>query len=277
MKGYITYWSNAGDDSFTLEIRLEKSGNAHLSRPSNVSQSDQPVGMFEMQMPASDTEILWSLAESEEFKKLNIPSGVEPGEIIRKITYRNSGQANQEVVKFAAESTPAEKLFLEMEKGIGQLIKRVSGEPVIGMLMRLDSVKEFAQDPKKVQLTVELKSTGKNTLEIAHPNVWKEQGTLLETVFSRNDVKLAEMRNHHRISKMFSSTDLLATVPKVPDSHSVVINPGQQVAISFLVEKPDSPGSYDIFLMLETEIIGPDNLIFKCLVASSSVHMEFRE
>lgn len=242
MQSTISYWSNEDDDAFATEIEIDETGNATLSRPSNVLDVNKPIGIFKSQLEVHEVEYLYTMVVSERFESIAGAAEAEPGEIIREIRYSNL-ENKKEIFISSSESAPAPEQFDEVEEYILSLADKIIKSPVSSLGLNVKPIGVNKQS-SALELSLSVRNLGKTTLRLPRPG----SDNSMELVLMRNDIPIEKLEDHHRISIPLNKSNLMF---EDESAERIELVAGDELNVSANVAGPIDAGTYDALVIFE--------------------------
>lgn len=238
----IEYWTNASDDAFPTQLKSTKNGGTELLVGSNEGDIEvTTIGQFLMPTDMSAFARLEGAAHSRDFLSAPNPASAQPGELIRQITVKYAD--GHDVERYVAESAPADRGFLLVEKEALGMVNQVRQHPE--RALSIDMTMSPGSLQNHMVLKVVLANTGNKTLSFPAPAKWKAAGMALHVTARRSDIDMAKMTNEDQAFYELGKSALLSE--DKPDVALISIPPGKSQMFLFDANLTLKRGSYEVW------------------------------
>ena len=242
----IHYQTNAPDDAFPTTVEVDASGRTRVVVGCNRLDPAHGVGVFEHTVPAAQVSPLVALVASPAFSALALPQGLLPGSVVRKLSLARPGQPAVE--KYAGETSPTKGPFVDAEQQLFAVRDQALGHPVRGLALELARVARIGGE---VSVSLKLGGAGEAPVRLPVPARWHAPSGELVLAFTRTDVPLAEMRDHHRVVVAVTPQGIVAQRPATQPDGTIELKKGQALDLELELPAELAAGSYEVEAWLQ--------------------------
>jgi hypothetical protein len=242
-----------------LNLSISPSGMATLSIASNRNNPNLDVlGLFRRKLEAREIDDLASSLRSSDFKNVQNPSSVSPGEYVHQLRIKE--QEGVEVMRYTAFHTPAPPVFLAAEEKALVLVKLLRQHPFQAIAMQIGALPNQLERDKPMEFTITIVNPGSEIIQIPHPESWSEETVQLQLIGSRSDIHPEEFEDFHQKFEELSKEQIVDIQPAKQAKPLITLASGGRLVFLFQVSLDWPPGQYDVNLSLNWPLSDQDGV-----------------
>lgn len=254
MLSSITYWSNASSEHHATRLAITEAGAAKLTVESNAGEPERPVvGVFAKQLAREQVESLERMMRSAEFKAIPDIPPLQPGDAYRELSLSDGSAVH--LVRRASVLQAAPAAFESAEAQALEILKTCYQQPIHAFSVRLkDLPAQISSSDPDLSFSLVVTNVGSEGIQISSLATWQTAHVSLRLDALRNDLPLAELREHHHREIAVLPAGLAEAQPPLGWNEPIQIAGKQQRVLAFRVQHGLSPGSYDVHAALEVTL-----------------------
>ena len=190
--GVIPPLSLTINNNHAILIILSNIGNPKVNR----------IGFLDSQI-----RDLLNILKSGSFIKINNPSAIIPGEIVRSFTCILGNR--KEIKRFVGESKSEPFAFLKAEAIAFNMINKLYDYPKKALSLHAKKVPSTFPCGKPVKVIISITNIGEEPIQLERPDNWFNGFTHIELKSTRNDIPLKELNIEHQYFEIIEKENLI--------------------------------------------------------------------
>jgi len=267
MNPKMSYFSNAGDEALPTELTITEEGHCTLLVRTNRGLPEQLcAGVFETDMKERKLRALSHVMSSKEFEDIATPEGVQPGDVVRKLSIQPEG--GERTTRYAVSGKTAAPVFVTAEQEAMRVAAQVSRKPTCAVALDAVEIPQRINRGEKARVSFSLRNIGEDPLNVPHPKAWQAQAVQVQLAAVRSDVQVADLRGKHQVFEQLTGLEVINVDGPTDSEEALKIRGGQSVA--FTIEKTFgwAVGKYDVKLTYEGPLFDEDKEVIRCEIVT---------
>lgn len=244
------------DSTFELFLSIDAAGAARLTIGSNRADPGfDKLGLFQGHISPQRLDQLAADMRAAEFQKIDNPESALSGEPVQQLRLK---EADQEIMKWAAYSTPPPPAFISMEERLLAVARELRKHPTLAIAVGSRSFPSHLERDEPVQITLWVSNPGTNVLKLQHPRDWSRDVANLRLMALRSDIPMEELAQHHQRLTDVGVADIVDIQGGQVEKHFLTLPPGQTVFYSVNLKPDWPPGRYNVEIFFAATLFDQD-------------------